>query len=99
MAGVSGPLLTPPNPLAPPPTTDNPLIAAGGVCRSLPYEALLAQLSQAVGAQVNQGNLRHTLTQAFGEDASLKAQAYMGVSLTPCFMSTKSVPSRGVQRC
>lgn len=50
------------------------------MCRSLPYEALLAQLSQAVGTQVGQGNLRYSLAQAFGEDASLKAQAYLGVS-------------------
>ncbi|KAL3131919.1 hypothetical protein ABBQ38_007622 [Trebouxia sp. C0009 RCD-2024] len=47
--------------------------------KSLPYEALLAQLSQAVGAQVGQGNLRYSLAQAFGEDASLKAQAYLGM--------------------
>ena len=53
------------------------------VCRSLPYEALLAQLSQTVGTQVGQGNLRYSLAQAFGEDASLKAQAYLGVSYPP----------------
>ena len=50
-------------------------------CRSLPYEALLAELSQTMGSQVVQGNLRYSLTQAFGQDASLKAQAYMGVSI------------------
>lgn len=60
------------------------------MCRSLPYEALLAQLSQAVGEHVNQGNLRYSLTQAFGEDASLKAQAYIGVSIF-----TKCVPWGG----
>ena len=53
-------------------------------CRSLPYEALLAELSQAVGSPVVQGNLRYSLTQAFGEDASLKAQAYIGVSEFSC---------------
>ena len=34
-----------------------------------------------MGSQVVQGNLRYSLTQAFGQDASLKAQAYMGVSV------------------
>ncbi len=39
----------------------------------------MAELGQATGQQVFQGNLRYSLTQAFGPDASLKAQAYLGV--------------------
>ena len=49
-------------------------------CRSLPYQALLAELAKTTGQQVFQGNVRYALTQAFGPDASLKAQAYLGVS-------------------
>ncbi len=50
-------------------------------CRSLPYEMLMAELGRTTGQQVFQGNMRYSLTQAFGPDASLKAQAYLGVSL------------------
>ncbi len=56
-------------------------------CRSLPYEMLMAELGRTTGQQVCQGNMRYSLTQAFGPDASLKAQAYLGVShLDSCFM-------------
>ena len=40
---------------------------------------LLAELGRTTGQQVLPGNLRYSLTQAFGPDASLKAQAYLGV--------------------
>ena len=50
-------------------------------CRSLPYEMLMAELGRTTGQQVCQGNMRYSLTQAFGPDASLKAQAYLGVIL------------------
>ena len=55
----------------------SPLLAP---CRSLPYEMLMAELGRTTGQQVFQGNMRYSLTQAFGPDASLKAQAYLGVS-------------------
>ena len=58
-------------------------------CRSLPYQALLAELAQTTGQQVMQGNVRYALTQAFGPDASLKAQAYLGVCL---YLSCLVVP-------
>lgn len=40
----------------------------------------MAELTRTTGQQVFQGNMRYSLTQAFGPDASLKAQAYLGVS-------------------
>jgi len=40
----------------------------------------MAELWRTTGQQVFQGNMRYSLTQAFGPDASLKAQAYLGVS-------------------
>lgn len=44
---------------------------------------LLAELGRTTGQQVLPGNLRYSLTQAFGPDASLKAQAYLGVRAPP----------------
>ena len=49
----------------------------------MPYGALLEQLARTTGHQVFQGNLRYSLAQAFGADASIKAQAYLGVSPVP----------------
>ncbi len=77
-------------------------------CRSLPYEMLMAELGRTTGQQVCQGNMRYSLTQAFGPDASLKAQAYLGVSCPHlhlhCMLlmmpqSVKSMADAALRKC
>lgn len=50
-------------------------------CRSLPYSQLAAGLSYVLGGTVMRGNMRQSLCAAFGADASVKAQAYITVSV------------------
>ena len=67
---------------------------------------LLAELGRTTGQQVCQGNMRYSLTQAFGPDASLKAQAYLGVShlhlrcmLLMMPQSAKSMADAALSKC
>ncbi|KAL0042184.1 hypothetical protein WJX77_005579 [Trebouxia sp. C0004] len=60
------------------PNGDRPYIGPS-LNKSLPYEMLMTELGRTTGQQVFQGNMRYSLTQAFGPDASLKAQAYLGM--------------------
>jgi hypothetical protein len=67
---------------------------------------LMAELGRTTGQQVFQGNMRYSLTQAFGPDASLKAQAYLGVSNLhlPCMLlmipqSVESLTDAASSKC